>query len=111
MNEKEAAAFQRVRLYINAWIDEYGEKGFIPRIGHLPSLAIADLKLVVDKLEKECLWAVGSAFRFVDDDDVFYDIVKTYPSEQAAREAAGAAGLVALWWDDNGLDSRWMPLA
>ena len=110
MNEREAAALERVRLYIEAWIGEYGEKGFIPRLGNVPSLAIADLKLVFEKAEGEHRWAIGSPFSLAEDEEVFYDVVQTFASEKAAVEAAGKAGLVPLWWDDNGYKSRWLGL-
>jgi hypothetical protein len=112
MNEETLAALRRVRGTVDAWIAEYGELGFFPRIGNIPAMRVADLKLVVAEAEGPHHWGVAVAYSHPDDGGITsYYPAQTYMTEDAARAAAECTGMTVVWWDENGsARGEWLPL-
>lgn len=110
-NEETKAAAKRLRLYVNAWIAAYGDRGFLPRIGYdnIPSLAVADLALVLADWEGPHEWAVA---RWSDlAGEQVASPIKTFLYEEEAVEALPyfASGSFVARWDENGYKSYWIP--
>lgn len=103
------AAGTRVRAYVDAWISAYGSKGFLPRMGNIPSLAVADLALILADWEGPHEWAVAK-WQEVADEPVAVPL-KTFLYEEDARAALEffAPGSFVAWWDENGPGSCWIP--
>lgn len=111
-DERTEAALRRVRHYVDSWIRGYGERGFLPRMGDLPSLAIVDLKLALEAAEGEHDHAlIQLSGRFTEDGFLEYAVIATFPGRRAAEEALRDYGpaprLRVAFWDDNGSQGTW----
>lgn len=109
-DEETKAAARRLRLYVNAWIAAYGDKGFLPRIGYdsIPSLAVADMARVLADWEGPHGWAVAR-WQYVCEEQIAAPL-ETFLYEEDARAALGffAPDSFVAWWDENGPGSCWV---
>jgi hypothetical protein len=109
--ERTKQAGRNLRLFVDAWIARYGDKGFLPRIGDVPALAVADLAEIVADWEGPHEWAVAEWRDFPDDGGPMAVTLKTFLYEEdavAARHLFTPGAFVAHW-DDNGAKSCWVP--
>lgn len=108
-NTKEAG--RKLRVFVDAWIASYGDKGFLPRIGGIPLLSVKDLALVLTDWEGPHGWAVCEWRDYPDDGETMAVPLKTFLYEEDARAALPvfASGAFVAWWDENGPGSRWSP--
>jgi hypothetical protein len=107
--ERTKQAGRNLRLFVDAWIARYGDKGFLPRIGDVPALAVADLAEIVADWEGPHEWAVAK-WQDVCGEQMAMPL-KTFLYEEDARSALhlfGGGSFVA-WWDENGPGSCWVP--
>lgn len=109
---KEAG--RRLRTFVDAWVARYGDKGFLPRIGNIPSLAVKDLALILTEWEGPHEWAVCEWRTYCDEGDGGESVagaLKTFLYEEEARSALPyfVAGAFVARWDDNGPGSCWLP--
>lgn len=109
MDEETIAAGKRLRLVVDAWIEEYGDKGFFPRIGSIPSLAVKDLQRVLDDWEGDPQWAVVSQGGVMEDGFIHLNVHSTHVWEDDARAEAErlGRGFAVAWWDENGSRGEW----
>lgn len=112
MDEAVKNSGKRLRKYIDAWIAMYGEKGFIPRMGNLPPLAVKDLNRVVSDWEGAPQWAVISQGEQMDDGFIHYRVHGMHVWQEDARAEAIrlGPGHEAAWWDECGNNPGWRPV-
>jgi hypothetical protein len=105
------AAGKRLRTIVDMWIAAYGDKGFLPRLGAIPSLAVADLEMVLEDWEGAHEWAVAEWRSYCDVGEKMAAPLKTFLYEEDAEVALEffAPGSFVARWDENGPGSCWLP--
>lgn len=112
MNEETKEAGKRLRQYVDAWVAKYGNKGFIPRVGDIPSLAVRDLALVLNDWEGVPEFAVISQAGVTEDGFIHYKVHSVHVWQEDARAEAArlGPGHEAAWWDGCGNNPGWRPV-
>lgn len=108
MSSPVGEAGKKLRAYVDAWIAEFGEVGFLPRLGNIPSLSISEVKAVLEAWEGPHEWALV-VWEDIDG-DVFARVHKTFLTKQEALDAlvsSNTPNLEIAFWDDNGYKSCW----
>lgn len=111
MTHEVVAAGKRLRNYVDAWIAVYGDKGFLPRIGYdnIPSLAVADLRDVLNDWEGPHSWAVCEWRNYPDGGERMAVVLRTFLYEKDAERALGffSPGSFVAWWDEGKGSGCW----